>query len=753
MYGAKLLAVVLLLGLVPGLMAQTTTLTAGANPPPASNVAPGAMRHAVISFDLIASAGMGPPVFLNGVDFTQTGTAVAGDITQWRLFADSNANGVLDPMIDLPLGVSAALDPVFSGLSVLLAPSQPRTFIVAADVDAGATLGNTIILSVTDAQVAVSSGTTAGGTVTSSTMIIAAAAPQPAMAVERNATPIADDPLSMDHVGNIPTAGISLTYDILNNGGADLLLNGSPDAVLISNETNCTVVVAQPALTTIPASSSTSFVLQVTPTGPPVVGFNVSIPSNDAGSPYTFTVQGTAVPLQLVVTTQPAGATGGLAFTQQPVVEIHDASNAPVASFFGPVQASITASTGTSGSSLLGTATVFASAGVATFTDLAIDLAGSGYTLTFSSGVLTPVQSDPFDVNAGAAVALRIATQPGGAAAAFPFVSQPVIEIVDAGGNVLTGDNTTSVNAAISTATGASGAVLGGTTAVQAVAGVVTFTDLEIDLAGNGYTLDFSTGALPTAVSDTFNVAGAADALHIAQQPGRAVANTAFLDQPVVEIHDAGGNVVTSDNSTVVSATLTAGTGVLGGTLTATVVNGVATFTDLEVDSAGTGFEITFSATGLTSAVSDPFGVAGPATQLGMHTQPAGARIGQPFTTQPAVEIRDASGVLVATDNTTQVTVSLSGGPPMAVLSGTLTVTAINGVATFTDLAIDTPGNYTLVFEETTMTLTGVSSDPFQVRAGPFAIPGCTAATSGSWAALLLALGLLGLAGLRRRVA
>src|SRR5690606_31995141 len=112
-----------------------------------------------------------------------------------------------------------------------------------------------------------------------------------------------------------------------------------------------------------------------------------------------------------------------------------------------------------------------------------------------------------------------------------------------------------SVSAAISTGTGTSGAVLGGTTAVQAVAGVVAFTDLEIDLAGNGYTLDFSAGALPTAVSDPFNVAGAADALHIAQQPRRAVANTAFLDQPVVEIHDAGGNVVTSDNSTVVSAT------------------------------------------------------------------------------------------------------------------------------------------------------------------------------------------------------
>jgi hypothetical protein len=47
---------------------------------------------------------------------------------------------------------------------------------------------------------------------------------------------------------------------------------------------------------------------------------------------------------------------------------------------------------------LFGTTSVAASGGVATFTDLAIDLAGAGYTLVASSQGLTSATSDPFDV-------------------------------------------------------------------------------------------------------------------------------------------------------------------------------------------------------------------------------------------------------------------------------------------------------------------------------------------------------------------
>jgi LPXTG-motif cell wall-anchored protein len=69
-------------------------------------------------------------------------------------------------------------------------------------------------------------------------------------------------------------------------------------------------------------------------------------------------------------------------------------------------------------------------------------------------------------------------------------------------------DNTTQVDASITSGTGAMGAVLGGTTSVTAVNGVVTFTDLSIDLEGSAYTLDFADASttLPTVTSAAFDV-------------------------------------------------------------------------------------------------------------------------------------------------------------------------------------------------------------------------------------------------------
>jgi hypothetical protein len=484
---------------------------------------------------------------------------------------------------------------------------------------------------------------------------------------------------------------------------------------------------------------------------------------------------------QLVVLTEPGGGTGGLAWAQQPVVEIHDAGGQIDAAYDGPVTAQITAATGTSGAALMGTPTVNAVGGVATFTDLAINLAGTGYTLTFMSGPLMPAVSAPFDITVGPAAGLHIGTHPGGASMGVVFAVQPVLHVVDAGGNVITTDNTTVVKASITTSTGASGAMLAGTTLVTAAGGTVTFTDLQIDLQGVGYTLDFSANGFTVVVSEPFGVAGPPAQLGIAVQPNGALPNTPFVVQPEIEIQDSLGTVVVTDNTTQVTATLVAGTGLLSGTLTVTASNGVATFTNLQLDMVGTGFEIEFTSTPpLTPVVSDPFGVAGPATQLGIRTQPGDARAGKPFGQQPVIEIQDANGTWVPTDNTTVVFVSLVSGSGngnangngqvngkgngkgnsngkgnghavghrRGVLSGTLSATAVDGVVTFTDLSIDWPGMYRLRFEDTSNTLDPVVSDRFRVG-GPAVKPaGCAAAVgTGEWIAIrafLIALGAVG---------
>ena len=60
------------------------------------------------------------------------------------------------------------------------------------------------------------------------------------------------------------------------------------------------------------------------------------------------------------------------------------------------------------------------------------------------------------------------------------------------------------------------------------------------------------------------------------------------------------------------------------------------------------------------------------------------------------VDLEDSSGALLASDNS-NVTLAIVSGPSGAALGGTTTVAAVNGVATFSDLSIRTPGaNYTL---------------------------------------------------------
>ena len=80
----------------------------------------------------------------------------------------------------------------------------------------------------------------------------------------------------------------------------------------------------------------------------------------------------------------------------------------------------------------------------------------------------------------------------------------------------------------------------------------------------------------------------------------------------MVEVVDAFGNVETGDDSDTITLSLGAnpGGGNLSGTLTVTVVNGRATFSNLSINLAGTGY--TLHATvggGLPDIDSDPFNI------------------------------------------------------------------------------------------------------------------------------------------------
>lgn len=125
-------------------------------------------------------------------------------------------------------------------------------------------------------------------------------------------------------------------------------------------------------------------------------------------------------PAALAVIQQPAGATTGNAFAAQPRVEVRDAANQRVTTDnTTQVAVAITAATGTGGAVLSGTLTGTAFNGVVSFTGLSIDLAGTGYSLTFTAPGLTASVSTGFAVttpSAGGGQAPFVPPAPGGVA-------------------------------------------------------------------------------------------------------------------------------------------------------------------------------------------------------------------------------------------------------------------------------------------------------------------------------------------------
>jgi hypothetical protein len=125
---------------------------------------------------------------------------------------------------------------------------------------------------------------------------------------------------------------------------------------------------------------------------------------------------------------------------------------------------------------------------------------------------------------------LAFVEQPGNAEAGSPFGTQPVVEIQDEQGNRREDDNSTQVTLAIFGDTG-TGAVLSGTLTRTAVDGLVTFTDLGIDLAGAGYVLTASAPDLAAAFSQPFDVAAPlGTASGVALLEGRAPAHNEGID-------------------------------------------------------------------------------------------------------------------------------------------------------------------------------------------------------------------------------
>jgi hypothetical protein len=115
-------------------------------------------------------------------------------------------------------------------------------------------------------------------------------------------------------------------------------------------------------------------------------------------------------------------------------------------------------------------------------------------TITATSGTVSTTL--PVTVLLGTPSALGISVQPVGGAAGSPLPVQPVIEVRDKGGNVITGPQYI-----VSASIASGGGTLSGATTIVTVNGVARFTDLVITGVAGTRTLAFTTTAALTPVT------------------------------------------------------------------------------------------------------------------------------------------------------------------------------------------------------------------------------------------------------------
>ena len=438
-------------------------------------------------------------------------------------------------------------------------------------------------------------------------------------------------------------------------------------------------------------------------------GYTIQATTTGLSSATTNTFDITpAAASQLVVTTQPpASTTAGNSFGL--TVTAEDLYGNLTPSFTSSVTVALKSNPGNS--TLNGTLTVNASAGVATFSGLSIDQAANGYTIQATTTGLSSVTTNPFDITPAAASQLVVSTQPPASTTAGTAFGL-TISAEDLYGN-LTPSFTSSITIALKSNPGSG--TLNGTLSLNASAGVATFSGLTLDQVANGYTIQAATTGLSSVTTNPFDITPAATSQLVVttQPPASTIAGDSF--GLTVSVEDNNGNLQTGfTGSVTIALESNPGSGTLNGALTVNASAGVAVFAGLTLDQAANGYTIQATATGvLSSTTTNAFDITpASASQLVVTTEPpASTTAGNSFVLSISAE--DLYGNLTPSF-TSSVTVALKSNPGSGTLNGTLTVNASAGVATFSGLSIHQAANgYTI--QATTTGLSSATTNAFDI--------------------------------------
>ena len=318
-----------------------------------------------------------------------------------------------------------------------------------------------------------------------------------------------------------------------------------------------------------------------------------------SGSASFTVLQGVA---QLVFTTLPSNAVAGVPITPAVQVAALDPGGSVATNFTGPVtlsRADIVACSGP-----LGTLTVPAVAGVATFSDVSFQQACPGLQLHATADTLTSPVSGPFTVAAGPAAALSMISG-GGATdtvrATVPTLSVRVTDQFDNGVSgypvswlVTAGDGLLAVSVTDTGGNSSAAWTLGttaGTNKVEARAGTLP-----------GSPVLFTATAIPATATQLVFAVPPSDALVLQ-----------VISPPVeVVVRDQFGNTVTnwSTDVTMALGRNPLGTGLLLGTTSAPPAGGVAKFDNLLVDVVAAGYTLLATSSLIPTAESKPFNIS-----------------------------------------------------------------------------------------------------------------------------------------------